>query len=408
LNPLYLSGFGVSLNVDGARLIVKDGFLEPDSTQGTHEFQPRRMPYDSVVIDGQTGTISITAIKWLMRHDVPLFVLDYNGTLLSSTLPREPVNGPLKIAQIEAYKDQEKRFYIAKKLLEAKAQRTLDVMRWLDARYGRFSDVQANFDMESERLEQCQSLPRLLSIEGRIADIYWRHLQQVLPVKFGFMSRMHETHQMNASDPVNVLLNYGYAILESQCRKALNSVGLEPAIGFLHEARQTKSPLVYDLQEPNRWLVDTTVISCLESGCFGKKGFYRMDNYVLRLRPEAAGKLIDALRIKFNSSVRYRGKLYSCDTVIRLKAQELANYVLGRRTDLCFDEPRPALGRADSEAVRDLILSLTTAQARRQGIGKGTLHVLRKHAASENPFKVYTKVSTRLRYHPAWNQYRSG
>lgn len=229
LKPLYLSGFGVSLNVDGARLIVRDGFLEPDSTQERQEFQPRRIPYDSVVVDGQTGTISLAAIKWLMRHDIPLFLLDYDGTLLSSTLPREPVNGPLKIAQIETYKDQPKRFYIAEKLVEAKAQRTLDVMKWLAARYGELSSqIQADLTDELERLDQCQSLPRLLSIEGRIADIYWRYLKQVLPDKFGFTSRMHETHQMNASDPVNVLLNYGYSVLESQCRKALNSVGLEP------------------------------------------------------------------------------------------------------------------------------------------------------------------------------------
>jgi CRISPR-associated protein Cas1 len=228
MNPLYLSGFGVSLNVDGARLIVKDGFLEPDSMQKRQEFQPRRMPHDSVVIDGQTGTISLTAMKWLMRHNVPLFVLDYDGTLLSSTLPREPVNGPLKIAQIETYKDHAKRFYIAKKLVEAKAQRTLDVMKWLAARYGQLSSqVQADLTNELERLDQSQSLPGLLMVEGRIADIYWRHLQKVLPVKFGFTSRMHETHQMNASDSFNVLLNYGYAILESQCRKALNSIGLE-------------------------------------------------------------------------------------------------------------------------------------------------------------------------------------
>ena len=215
-------------------------------------------------------------------------------------------------------------------------------MRWLDARYGRYSDVQGDFDKELERLEQCMSLPRLLSIEGRIADIYWRYLQQVLPVKFGFRSRMHETHQMNASDPVNALLNYGYAVLESQCRKALNSVGLEPTVGFLHEARQTKYSLVYDFQEPYRWIVDTTVISCLESGWFGKKDFYRMDNYVLRLRPEAARKLIDALRIKFNSPVRYEGRFYSWDTLIRMKAQELANYILDKKTDLDFGEPKPA------------------------------------------------------------------
>lgn len=106
-----------------------DGFLEPDSGQATYELEPRRMPYDSVFVDGRTGTISLTAMKWLMRHETPLFILDYNGTLLSSTLPREPVNGPLKIAQIDAYKDEAKRFYVAKKLVDAKAQRSLDVMK---------------------------------------------------------------------------------------------------------------------------------------------------------------------------------------------------------------------------------------------------------------------------------------
>jgi CRISPR-associated protein Cas1 len=397
MNPLYLSGFGVSLNVDRARLIVKDGFLEPDSIQKRHEFEPRKMRYDSVVIDGQTGTVSLTAIKWLMRHNVPLFILDYDGTLLSSTLSREPVNGPLKIAQIDAYRDRAKRFYIAKKLVEAKAQRTLDVMKWLAARYGELSSqVQADLTNELERLEQCQSLPRLLSIEGRIADIYWRHLQQVLPVKFGFTSRMHETHQMNASDPVNALLNYGYSILESQCRKALNSVGLEPTVGFLHEARQTKYALIYDLQEPYRWLVDTTVISCLESDRFSKKGFYRMDNYILRLRPEAAKKFLDALRIKFNSPVRYKGRSYSWDTLIRLKAQELANYVVGKRTNLDFGEPKQILHRTDSEAARNRILSMTTAEARKRGIRENTLWYLQHRARGTKSFDVYSKVRRRL------------
>ena len=270
-------------------------------------------------------------------------------------------------------------------------------MKWLDARYGELSSqVQAEFENESERLEQCQSLPRLLSIEGRIADIYWRYLQRVLPVKFGFTSRMHETHQMNASDPMNALLNYGYAILESQCRKALNSVGLEPTVGFLHETRQTKYPLVYDLQEPYRWLIDTTVISCLEGGRFAKKDFYRMDNYVLRLRPEAAKNLIDALRIKFNSAARYKGRFYSWDTLIRLKAQELANYLVGKRTSLDFGEPKQILHRTDSEAVRNRILSMTKAEARKRDIRRNTLWYLQHRARSGGSFKIYSKVQVKL------------
>jgi CRISPR-associated protein Cas1 len=353
------------------------------------------MPFDSVVIDSQTGSISLAAIKWLMRHGVPLFILDYNGTLLSSTLPKDPVNGPLKIAQIEAYKDPAKRFYIAKKLVEAKAERTLDVLRWLAERYGKLDD-EVNLDAELGRLHDCANLPRLLSIEGRIADSYWRYLQKVLPDKLGFTSRTHESHQMNASDPVNVLLNYGYAILESECRKVVNSVGLEPTVGFLHEARQTTYPLVYDLMEPYRWLVDTTIVECLEYERFGKRDFYRLDNYVLRLKPEAVKKLLTALRIRFNSPVKYKGKFYSLDTTIRSKAQDFASYLLSKRSDLSLEEPAPDLSRSDSEAVRDRIISMTVAEARRQGVGKSTLWYLQARTRSGKPLRTYTKVRTKL------------
>jgi len=231
---------------------------------------------------------------------------------------------------------------------------------------------------------------------SEICSFSFRYLQRILPAKFGFASRMRETHQMNASDPFNALLNYGYAILETQCRKALNSVGLEPTVGFLHEARQTKYSLVYDLQEPYRWLVDSTVISCLENGWFGKRDFYRMDNYVLRLRPEAVRKLVDALRIKFNSPVRYGGRFYSWDTLVRLKAQELANHVVGKRTNLDFDEPKPVLHRIDSEAIRSEILSMTAIEARKLGIRRNTLWHLHRRARSSSSLRIYGKTRAKL------------
>src|SRR5208337_4080161 len=144
------------------------------------------------------------------------------------------------------------------------------------------------------------------------------------PEWLDFQGRMTSSHQNNASDPFNAALNYGYGFLEGECRMAINVVGLEPAVGFLHEFSdyQTKQSLAYDLQEPFRWLVDMTVIECLEYERFSKRDFYRLDNYVLRLKPEAARKLLNSLRIKFNSTVQYRNKVYCWDTVMRLKCQE--------------------------------------------------------------------------------------
>jgi CRISP-associated protein Cas1 len=59
-------------------------------------------------------------------------------------------------------------------------------------------------------------------------------------------------------------LNYGYAILESEVRKGINAIGLDPTIGFLHELAQSKTPLVYDLQELFTWLVDLSILQLLE------------------------------------------------------------------------------------------------------------------------------------------------
>ena len=69
---------------------------------------------------------------------------------------------------------------------------------------------------------------------------------------------------MNASDPINALLNYSYALLESIDRKYVNAIGLEHSIGFLHEIAKSKMPLVYDIQELFRWVSDLSVIKLLE------------------------------------------------------------------------------------------------------------------------------------------------
>src|SRR5208282_4086592 len=247
-----------------------------------------------------------------------------------------------------------------------------------------------------KRISKSESLPKLMQVEGQVADLYWRYLEEVLPKKFGFTSRMHESHQMNSVDQVNTLLNYSYALLEMQVRKALHSAGLEVTIGFLHESRQTKYSLCYDIMEAYRFLADTTVIECLEYDRFSRKDFYRLDNYVLRLKPEAVKKLLDALRIKFNSTVRYRNKFYGWDVIIRLKAQELTAFLLEKRSTVSFREPIPLFSNQFSTAIRKKILTLTSAEAKKQGIGKSTLWYLQSRAGEGKPLRTYNPVTAKL------------
>src|SRR5918912_1418500 len=100
-------------------------------------------------------------------------------------------------------------------------------------------------------------------------------------------------------------LNYGYAILESEIRRDINAVGLDPTIGFLHELAQSKTPLVYDLQEVFRWLVDLSVLQLLEEEKLKKSDFIVTENYYIRLKPATAKMLIERIGLNFNITTSY-------------------------------------------------------------------------------------------------------
>ncbi len=139
-------------------------------------------------------------------------------------------------------------------------------------------------------------------------------------------------------------------MLEGECRKAINTVGLEQSVGFLHEFSdyQTKQSLVYDLQEPFRWLCDVTVIEAFESGVLDLKDFYFMgDDYRYHIEVDAKRRFLELLKSRFNAGVRYKGKLWKWDTIILNKTQELARFLLRKSISLEFTDPSADLVRRD-------------------------------------------------------------
>ena len=84
------------------------------------------------------------------------------------------------------------------------------------------------------------------------------------------------------------MLNYAYAVLESQVRTATVSQGLDPSIGYLHVCRPGRPALAYDLMEPLRPRVDRSVLGFLRSQTFASSDFLLGANGVCRLHPQLA------------------------------------------------------------------------------------------------------------------------
>lgn len=159
---------------------------------------------------------------------------------------------------------------------------------------------------------------------------------------------------MNASYPVNALLNYGYAIVEADVRRAINSVGLDPCVGYLHELAGSKQPLVYDVQEQYRWLVDLSIIQLLEDHKLPKSAFVTIENYHTRLRESTAHLLVDYIRNNFNTAVTYKQKQYAYKTVLSDNVQMLANCIVDKQKELQFNVPDIPIKRMTIMSPRTL------------------------------------------------------
>jgi CRISPR-associated protein Cas1 len=180
----------------------------------------------------------------------------------------------------------------------------------------------------------------------------------------------------------------------------VNVTGLDVALGYLHEDKPSTAPLVYDLQEPYRWLVDYSVLKMVLSRTFSWHDFYfTAEDYRLRIKPPLLDRYADLLREQFNSGVIYSGKRLMWDTMILRKCQELARYLLKKTTSVDFATPKVILQRSDTRELRKKILALSSSEAQKLGIGKSTFHYLRVNAKRER-FKTYRKVRKKLEVIP--------
>ena len=401
MNPLHLSGFGVEILTSNpkphAELKITVG-RKTNPTPTRYRFLPRTIEYDSIVLENASGQISLAALRWLSKHNIPIFFLDFNGETISSILPPVPVKADIRVAQIQAAINPEKKLAIARAFVQGKLNRSIEVLTWLSERY----DIQKELVAakgEAVKTLQTQTVNELRTVEGRTALRYWETFRKILPESLHFEGRVTGTHNENANDPFNACLNYSYGFLKVVCHMAINTVGLEPAVGFLHEtsAYQTAESLVYDVEEPFRFLADVCVIKAFESQTFAPQDFaYQRDNYLFRIEPIARAHLRNRLIEAFNSGILYHGRTLKWDTVIEEKVLELGRYLIGKSPSLDFSEPAPVLERQDGREVRERILSLSQSEAKRFGIGKSELHYLRRKAASEQGFRLYAKLRKKI------------
>jgi len=144
--------------------------------------------------------------------------------------------------------------------------------------------------------------------EGNCARRYW----QLYFPSIGWVSSKRERKE---ESPPNQMLNYGYAVLAALCHRSLLVHGLSPLLGVKHTTRYKADPLVYDLMEPFRPMVDLMLAEFMVGSDISFRAWARKVGQELRDRrvkhARYSFKLMDAIDASASSLARS----YSSNTI---------------------------------------------------------------------------------------------
>jgi CRISPR-associated protein Cas1 len=259
LNTLYVSTQGSYVHVDHQTLKVE--------LNGDTLLQVPVHHLGSVVCFGRV-MVSTAAIAQCAQDHRDLVFLSENGRFRARMVGATSGNVLLRLAQHQSYQEPTKALSIARNIVAAKVQNSrLVLLR--EARQTLGTEAEERLRTASERLAAIiRSLPSAKTLnearsnEGEAAATYFSVFQYLLRANTDTFN-FHGRNRRPPRDPVNALLSFVYALVRTECEAALEGVGLDPQIGFLHAVRPGRPSLALDLMEELRPLLADRLVLTL-------------------------------------------------------------------------------------------------------------------------------------------------
>ena len=296
---LTLYGFGIRVSMRSGHLCAEDG-IGPERRQ----FRLPRVGHGlrRLVVIGSDGFISLAAIRWLADQDAAFVMLERDGRVLITTGPVRSSDARLRRAQ--ALADQSgAALSIARELIGRKLAGQEAVVRELlldtttAEAIGRFrADVNTAETMDTTRRLESQAAAAYWSVWRDLPICFPKnHLRRVPDHWRAFDTRKSQLSgsQRLASNPVNAILNYLYAMLESEARLAAAALGLDPGLGFIHMDAPARDSLACDLMEPIRPDVDAWLLDWITREPLRREWFFEQRDGNCRLMASFATRLAE-------------------------------------------------------------------------------------------------------------------
>lgn len=328
LNTLYLTSPDGYLSLDGENVVIWD-----------KEEEKGRIPLhnlEAIVSFGYKG-VSPALMGGCADRNISLCFMTPQGKFLARVTGNVRGNVTLRKRQYEVSEDKEISMGIARNCILGKVFNT----RWILERATRDHSLQVNVEklkqasgilqQSLKNIQSCQDAAQLRGYEGEAASVYFRVFDELILQQkkdFTFSGR----NKRPPVDNVNAMLSFVYTLLTNTIASALETVGLDPYVGFMHTDRPGRVSLALDLIEELRpVLAERFVLTVINKKILTGKDFSKKEDGAVIIKDEARRTLLTEWQNKKKEVIThpYLGEKIEWGMIPFCQAMLLARYLRG-------------------------------------------------------------------------------
>jgi len=289
LNVLYVTVPEAYLMLEGETIVIK-------KTETT----AMRLPLhnlENIVCFGYLGA-SPALMGACADRNIGLCFLTPNGRFLARVTGKVKGNVLLRKKQYDMSEKDEESVKVAASFLLGKVSNCRKVLERAMRDHALLIDVESMSKASSSlkdtlrSIQECRSVSDLMGFEGSAAKIYFSVFDQlILQQKEEF--HFEERSRRPPLDNFNALLSFLYTLLASEAASALETVGLDPYVGFLHQDRPGRPSLALDLMEELRPVfADRLALSLVNRKQISGSGFIQKESGGILMDDETKKKVL--------------------------------------------------------------------------------------------------------------------
>lgn len=282
LNTLYVTNPDVYLSKDGDNVVAK-----------INQEEVLRVP--AINLEGIVCFNRMGASQYLMamcaEHGIGLCFLSPNGRFLARVTGNTSGNVLLRRKQYRVADDKNQSLEISKIMISGKVYNSRKVVERFkrdhvtdDAQLARIEAISRSLKVNMGQVAMAQTANELRGLEGDAAGNYFSVFDDMIiaqKASFAFLGR----NRRPPKDRTNCLLSFVYTLLAHEMQSALETVGLDPYVGFLHADRPGRAGLALDMMEELRaYLADRLVLSLINRKQVSESDFIEngLENVIMR------------------------------------------------------------------------------------------------------------------------------